>query len=97
MRHAIFMVVFLQVPGALTAQELRIGCLPPLRPDAALPIDLLRQYRRELSIDFEVYFRDTTAYIACLDAERAAVFEEARAVTQAYAEFLELVTKDENE
>jgi hypothetical protein len=96
MKHAIFLVVFLQAPGALEAQEIRAPCLPPVPPDIGLPAELLRQYRQELSIEFEQYFRATSLYIACLDAERAAAFEEAHAVTEAYTEFLELVTKDEN-
>ena len=97
MKHAIFLVVFLQGPVALAAQEIREACLPPVPPDIGLPAELLRQYRQELSTEFEQYFRVTTLYIACLDAERAAVFEEARAVTEAYRDFLELVTKDEND
>lgn len=97
MKHAIFLVVFLQGPVALAAQEIREACLPPIPPDIGLPAELLRQYHQEFSVEFEQYFHATSAYIACLDAERAAVFEEARAVTEAYTEFLELVTKDENE
>lgn len=97
MRHAIFLVVLLQAPGALAAQEIREACLPPVPPDVALPDELLRQYKSELTIEFEQYFRGTTLYIACLDAEREAAFEEAQAVTGAYAEFLSIATKAENE
>jgi len=97
MRHAIFLVVLLQVPAALAAQEIREACLPPVPPDVALPADILRQYKSELAVEFEQYFRGATLYIACLDAEREAVFEEAQAVTRAYAEFLSIATKDENE
>ena len=96
MRHAIFLVVLLQAPGVLAAQEFRVPCLPPIPPDTTLPEELLRQYRSELTVEFEQYFRETTLYIACLDSERAASFEEARAVTEAYAEFLSVATKDEN-
>lgn len=97
MRDAIFLVVFLQAPIVLAAQEIRETCLPPAAPDVSLPVDVLRQYRQELSVEFEAYFRATTLYIACLDAERAAIFEEAQSVAKAYQEFLEVVTKDENE
>ncbi len=97
MRHAIFLVVLLQVPVALAAQEIREPCLPPVPPDVALPYELLRKYKSELTVEFEQYFQATTLYIACLDAERAAVFEEAQAVTRAYAEFLSIATKDEYE
>lgn len=96
MRHAIFLVVLLQVPGALAAQEIREACLPPVPPDVALPDELLRQYKSELTVEFEQYFRGTTHYIACLDAERAAAFEEAQVVTRAYAKFLNIATKEEN-
>lgn len=96
MKHAIFLVVFLQGPVALAAQEIREACLPPVPPDIGLPTEVLRQYHQELSTDFEQYFRTTSIYIACLDAERVAVFEEARAVTEAYREFLDVVTKEEN-
>jgi hypothetical protein len=96
MQHAIFLVVLLQAPGVLAAQEFRVPCLPPIPPDTALPEELLLQYRSELTVEFEQYFRAASLYIACLDAEREAAFEEARAVTKAYTEFLEVVTKDEN-
>jgi hypothetical protein len=96
MKHAIVLVVFLQGPVALAAQEIREACLSPVPPDIDLPAELLRQYRQELSAEFEQYFRATSLYIACLDAERAAAFEEAQAMTKAYTEFLELATKDEN-
>lgn len=96
MRHAIFLVVLLQAPGALAAQEIREVCLPPTPPDLALPEELLRQYKSEVTIDFEQYFRDTMLYIACLDAEREAAFVEAQAVTKDYVEFLSIATKDEN-
>lgn len=96
MKHAIFLVVLLQGPDVLAAQEIRAGCLPPVPPDTALPVDVLRQYRQELIVEFEEYFRAVTDYIACLDAERAAAFDEARGVTERYTDFLEVVTKDEN-
>ncbi len=97
MKHAISLVVLLQVPAALAAQEIREACLPPVPPDTALPEGILQLYRRELVIEFEVYFRALTVYIACLDAERTAVFKEARDVTERYEDFLDVVTKDENE
>jgi hypothetical protein len=95
MKHAIVTVVLLQVPGTLAAQDFPEACLPPVVPDTRLPLDVLLQYKQELSIEFEAYFRATTAYIACLDAERAAVMEEARAATEAYAEFLNVATNGE--
>jgi hypothetical protein len=97
MKQAIFLVVVLQVPVASAAQEIRTTCLSPVLPDTNLPPEILQTYRQELSIEFELYFRAMTAYIACLDAERAAVIDEARAATEAYAEFLDAATIDEND
>jgi hypothetical protein len=97
MKHAIVTVVLLQVPGTLAAQEFREACLPPVLPDTNLPQEVLLQYHQELSIEFEAYFRATTAYIACLDAERAAVMGEAQAAAEAYAEFLNVATNGESE
>ena len=61
-----------------------IGCIPPIRPflpsdprDVQAYADLLRQ-------DFETYIEDFDAYLRCLDAERARVFEEGQEVTQEY-------------
>jgi hypothetical protein len=72
-------------------------CQPLIAPDTALSPEILAQYRRELVAEFEQYFRDVSAYIACLDAERIAILEEARDVTSAYADFLQATTKEENE
>lgn len=96
MRYAIFLVVLLQPPEGLDAQEMRAACLPPVRPDTALPEEVLTFYRKELIVEFEQYFQGLSDYVTCLDAERAAVLEEARDVTSAYADFLEVATKDEN-
>jgi hypothetical protein len=97
MKHAIVTVVFLQVPGALAAQEFREACLPPILPDTHLPQEVLLQYRQELRTEFEAYFRATTSYIVCLDAERAAVMQEAREAAEAYADFLSFATNGEND
>jgi hypothetical protein len=97
MKHAIVMVVLLQGPGALAAQEFREACLPPVLPDTSLPREVLLQYRQELSVEFEAYFSFVTTYIACLDAERSAVMEEAQQAAEAYAEFLTVATDGEND
>lgn len=96
MKHAIFLVVFLQALGAAQAQESYLPCAQPIRPDTALPQDLLEEYRAELVVEFEQYFRDISLYIACLDAERNGAFTEAQDVTAQYKEFLVLATEDEN-
>ena len=67
------------------------GCFPPLRPfvpgdprDVEAYADLIRQ-------DFEAYIADFDAYLRCLDAERARVFQEAQEVTAEYGRFQDLV------
>lgn len=68
-----------------------IGCIPPIRPflpsdprDVQAYADLLRQ-------DFETYIADFSAYLRCLDTERARVFEEGQQVTREYGRFQELM------
>lgn len=61
-----------------------ISCLPPVRP--SLPSDPrdVRAYADLLRQDYEAYIADFDAYLRCLDAERARVFEEGQEVTQEY-------------
>jgi hypothetical protein len=90
------MIVCLQAPMALLAQEIGSVCLAPVPPDAALAHEVLQEYRLELVTEYEQYFRDISAYITSIDVERAAVVDEARAATTAYVTFLGVATKDEN-
>jgi hypothetical protein len=90
------MIVFLQAPLAVLAQENSLGCLAPKAPDVALSAEVLALYRQEITIEFEHYFGAVSAYIACLDTERAAALEEARKATDAYERFLDMVPNDEN-
>lgn len=53
-----------------------------------LPAPSLQRYRAEIVAEFEAYFRDLSAYLACLDDERARAFAEAQAAAEAQASFL---------
>lgn len=53
-----------------------------------LPAPLLHRYRAEIAAEFEAYFRDLSAYLACLDDERARAFAEAQAAAEAQASLL---------
>ena len=68
-------------PATLGAQDL--GCLAPIPP--FLPSDPrdVRTYADLLHEDFEAYLR-------CLDAERARLLDEGRAVVQDYARLQQL-------
>lgn len=95
MRHAIPLIVFLQAPTAVLAQENIFGCLAPKTPDVALPAEALLMYRHELTVEFEHYFSDVSKYITCIDAERASVLDEARVATDACEKLLRMATDDE--
>ncbi len=84
-------------PDEAEAEGLGLTCLPPIPPNAALPVEVQQAYRAELVGEFEAYFRDISSYINCLDAERSAVFEEARRATQAYSELLRITSKNGHE
>lgn len=75
-------------PTSLDAQEL--GCLAPIPP--FLPSDPrdVRAYADLLREDFEAYIADFEGYLRCLDAERARVLEEGKAVVQDYARLQQL-------
>jgi hypothetical protein len=70
-----------------------IGCIPPIRP--FLPSDPrdVRAYADLLRQDFETYIADFGAYLQCLDAERARVFEEGQEVTQEYGRLRDLTAR----
>jgi hypothetical protein len=87
----------LAASSLVSAGEGSLSCLPPVQPDATLPMDVLQIYRSELVVEFEIYFQEVSDFITCLDAERAAVLAEARAATNAYSELLDTPTKDEGE
>ena len=50
--------------------------------------ELAKDFREEFKGEFDQYFRDASQYAACLDAERARIFEEMQFTAQRYARFL---------
>lgn len=62
-------------------------CLAPEAPIGSEP-DLVAAYRREILTDYERFFAESSAYIACLDEERgAAMAALSRAVSEHEAIF----------
>ena len=78
--------------SALCSPGFAQTCLAPARP--FLPIDsaYAREYADILRRDFDLYIAEIEAYFRCLDEERARAFGEARAVSEDYARFLEMVS-----
>jgi len=79
--------ILLVVPGAGFADS----CLAPTRPFVPSDSRSMRDYRDIIRQDFEDYISDIQSYFRCLDEERARAFDEARAVSEDYGRFLELV------
>lgn len=62
-------------------------CDPPTEPWVPTRDDDLRDYADLIAADFERYFHDLTAYFACMDASRQAVFIRSREVSAAHERF----------
>lgn len=62
-------------------------CDPPIAPTPTTP-ELARDFREEFKDEFDLYFRDASAYTACLDAERQRIFLEMQNTAQRYERFL---------
>lgn len=62
-------------------------CDPPIAPQLT-DMELAKEFRDEFYDEFNQYFRDASQYTACLDAERARVWEEMRITGQRYERFL---------
>jgi hypothetical protein len=56
-----------------------------------LSVEVLSEYRSEISAEFEAYFASISAHIACLDEERSRAIEEARAAAEAYAHLINTI------
>ena len=76
------------VNSATYAQPEVIRCLAPEVPITDLPEAVLLEYRAEITTEFEVYFADLSAHIACLDTERNRAMSDAHIATEAYSAFL---------
>ena len=79
--------ILLVVPSAGFADS----CLAPTRPFVPSDSQSMRDYGDIIRQDFEDYISDIQSYFRCLDLERARAFEEARAVSEDYGRFLQLV------
>ncbi|SFQ68610.1 hypothetical protein SAMN05421853_12125 [Roseivivax halotolerans] len=68
-------------------------CFPPERPFVPTEIDAAREYRDLIYEDYQVYFEDFSAYLQCLDEERARAFQEGQEVSEEYRRFFDQVVK----
>lgn len=62
-------------------------CAPPIAPMLTTKA-LAQEFREEFKAEFDAYFRDASAYTACLDAERVRIFAEMQNTAQRYERFL---------
>ena len=62
-------------------------CDPPITPMLTTP-ELAKEFREEFKGEFDQYFRAASEYAACLDTERARIFEEMQFTAQRYERFL---------
>ncbi|WP_254441794.1 MULTISPECIES: hypothetical protein [unclassified Ruegeria] len=67
------------------------SCLPPAPPWMPTNADDVRAYADLLRRDAETYFADVERYFRCLDQQRREVFDQARAASEDYARFWELL------
>lgn len=70
-------------PGYASAE----WCDPPIVP-MLTEAELAKEFREEFKAEFDQYFREASLYTACLDAERARIFEEMNMIAQRYERFL---------
>jgi len=70
-------------PGTAFAE----WCDPPIAP-APTTAELAHDFREEFKGEFDQYFRDASAYTACLDTERQRIFLEMQNTAQRYQRFL---------
>jgi len=68
-------------------------CFPPERPFLPADIDAAREYRDLIYEDYQRYFEDFSAYLQCLDEERARAFQEGQEVSEEYRRFFDQVVK----
>ena len=66
---------------------------PCVRPEApiSVTVEAADAYHDLINADYDAYFAAATAYISCLDDERARAFVEAREVSEEYGRFLDAV------
>lgn len=62
-------------------------CEPPSAPTPT-SAELAREFRDEFKGEFEKYFSEASAYVACLDTERTRALNEIGYTAQRYERFL---------
>lgn len=67
------------------------ACYPPDRPFLPAEIEAAREYRDLIYGDYQTYFTDFSAYLQCLDEERARAFREGQEVSEEYRRFFDQV------
>ena len=67
------------------------ACIPPERPFLPASREDKRAYADLIREDFEAYIADVQDYFRCLDDERARAFVEARAVSEDYGRFVDVL------
>ena len=65
----------------------QVGCLPPEAPFAYAPPEDDPELRHLIDEEYQVYIRDTDAYLNCLNAESMRVRSEYDAVVRRYVQF----------
>ncbi len=70
-------------------------CFPPERPYVPAEIESAREYRELIYDDFQTYFEDFSAYLQCLDEERARAFQEGQEVSEEYRRFFDQVVSED--
>lgn len=87
-----------QILVRATAAVLMLGvdaaaaaCFPPERPFLPSDPDNAREYSDIIRRDFDIYIEQAQSYFMCLEEERHRAFEEAQAVSEEYARFLQII------
>lgn len=79
--------VLLGLAAAATAAGAQVGCPPPETPFAYAPPADDPELRALIDEEYQVYIRDTEAYLNCLNAEGARVRAEFQQILDRYLQF----------
>lgn len=66
------------------SQTTALDCVPPPKPYANLPDDMIEEYRDELGMEFSDYFTEAQRYLQCLQAAEDTVREEIDSALEDY-------------
>lgn len=89
-RSTQFIIVAIVMAGMVVpvlAGSLAAPCVQPAAPVLASP-EAVQTYRDLIIADYDVYFTAASAYITCLDAERASVLAAMAEAVEEYAALL---------